>query len=126
MKKEDKQILKPAASLNFILQDQLIWEPAGDHVRRQIMGWNEQMMMVKVEFMKAGAIGAIHAHPHVQDSYVASGKFEVTIGDKCVLLQAGDGFFVESDISHGVFCIEPGVLIDVFTPYRADFLTKAK
>ncbi len=107
---------------SFIHQEELTWELVGDQVRRQIMGWNEQMMMVKVEFLKTGAIGAVHTHPHIQDSYVASGKFEVTIGDMCILLQTGDGFFVESGLSHGVLCMEPGVLIDVFSPYRADFL----
>lgn len=111
---------------SFVRQEELAWEPAGDQVKRQIMGWNEQMMMVKVEFLKAGAIGTVHTHPHIQDSYVASGKFEVTIGTECTLLQAGDGFFIESGQPHGVLCIEPGVLIDVFSPYRADFLAKGK
>ncbi len=109
-------------SSSFICQKELVWEPAGDNIRRQIMGWDERIMMVKVEFLNVGAIGAMHTHPHIQDSYVASGKFEVIIGDQRTILHAGDGFFVEANASHGVVCLEPGMLINVFTPYRADFL----
>ena len=66
--------------------------------------------------------GTIHTHPHLRNSIVASGKFEVTIGDQKTVLKAGDGYFVDSNISHGVVCLEPGILIDAFTPYRADFV----
>ena len=108
----------------FIKAENLTWEPAGENVRRQVMGWNEKCMMVKVEFLKSGAVGAVHSHPHIQNSYVASGKFEVMIGEHKRILQGGDGYFIESDIPHGVVCLEPGVLIDAFTPYRADFVSK--
>ena len=90
-------------------------------VSRQIMSYNEQLMMVRVRFEK-GAIGALHAHPHTQGSYVASGSFDVQIDDQHYLLNAGDTFLASSDAPHGVVCLEAGELIDVFTPMRADFL----
>lgn len=86
------------------------------------MGWNEKTMLVKVEFLKTGAIGAVHTHPHIQNSYVAAGKFEVATGDEKTVLSAGDGYFVDPDVPHGVVCLEPGMLIDAFTPCRTDFL----
>ncbi|MDR1369810.1 MAG: cupin domain-containing protein [Dysgonamonadaceae bacterium] len=88
---------------------------------RQIMGYDDNVMLVKASF-ETGGIGAIHEHPHVQTSYVATGKFEVTVdGDKRIL-SAGDGFFVPSGKQHGVVCLEAGILIDVFHPVRKDFL----
>jgi quercetin dioxygenase-like cupin family protein len=48
-------------------------------------------MMVKVKFEK-DAIGPLHEHPHTQVSYVESGLFEVTIGDKKKIIKKGDGF----------------------------------
>ena len=54
------------------------WEYAGDGIVRQIMGYDEHLMMVKVKFNQ-GAIGTLHQHPHTQSTYVASGCFEVTI-----------------------------------------------
>jgi quercetin dioxygenase-like cupin family protein len=99
------------------------WEHLGEGVSRQIMGYNDRIMLVKVRFDK-GAVGALHKHPHVQDSYIAEGAFEVTIGDQVQLLRAGDSFFVPSDTVHGVRCTETGLLIDVFSPFREDFLPK--
>ncbi|MDR2813332.1 MAG: cupin domain-containing protein [Prevotellaceae bacterium] len=108
-------------SNTFILGEHAAWEPAGDGVRRQVMGYGEQLMLVQVEFQK-GAVGARHEHPHAQASYVASGKFEVQVGEEKKTLSGGDGFFVEPNVPHGVFCLEAGVLIDTFSPMRLDFV----
>ena len=45
------------------------------------MAYDGQLMMVKVKFDK-GAVGTMHEHYHSQATYVVSGKFELTIGDK--------------------------------------------
>lgn len=106
----------------FQLNSETEWEAAGSGIQRQIFGYGEQVMMVKVKFEK-NAIGALHHHPHVQVTYVESGAFEVNIGGEKKLLKAGDGFYVPSDVEHGVQCLEAGVLIDVFSPLRKDFLS---
>jgi len=105
----------------FQIGSQLPWEYAAPGITRQIYGHDEQIMMVKVKF-ELGAVGAIHQHIHVQVSYVESGAFEVTIGEEIKVLKTGDGFFVPPNVLHGSVCLEPGVLIDVFNPHRADFL----
>ena len=38
----------------------------------------DELMLVEFAFEKGG-VGALHSHPHVQASYVAEGRFEVTI-----------------------------------------------
>lgn len=65
-------------SENFIFAEGKEWEPAGEGVVRQIMGYNDDIMVVKVKFEK-GAVGAVHHHIHSQVTYVESGKFEFTI-----------------------------------------------
>ena len=90
-------------------------------VNRQIMAYDGQLMMVKVKFDQ-GAIGSMHEHYHSQATYVVSGKFELTIGDKKEILSAGDGYYVAPDELHGCVCLEAGILIDTFSPVRADFL----
>lgn len=35
---------------------------------------------------------------------------------------AGDGYYVAPNLPHGCICLEPGILIDTFTPMREDFL----
>lgn len=108
-------------SKNFITEEATPWESTGVGVRRQILGYDGQLMLVKVEFQE-GAIGAVHEHFHSQASYVASGKFEVQIDGEKQTLSAGDGFYISPDIPHGVLCLEAGVLIDTFSPVRLDFI----
>ena len=107
----------------YQIENEIQWEPAGEGVQRQVMAYDGQIMLVKVKFEK-GAVGAPHTHYHSQASYIVSGKFELTIGDEKRVLEAGDGYYVEPDMLHGAVCLEAGVLIDCFTPMRADFLKK--
>lgn len=107
----------------FVLEENTIWESVGEGVCRQILGYDGQLMIVKVKFEK-GAIGSEHAHYHSQSTYVASGVFEFRVGDEKQIVKAGDGIYIEPDMKHGVTCLEPGILIDAFSPVREDFLKK--
>ncbi|MFV0545883.1 MAG: cupin domain-containing protein [Bacteroides sp.] len=118
---KDKDVTKKTRSEIFIHGDKIEWEPAGEGVKRQILGYDGQVMLVKIKFEK-GAVGAAHAHYHTQTTYVVSGKFEFTIGGEKKIVSGGDGLYMEPDILHGCVCLEPGVLIDCFAPMRADFL----
>ena len=97
------------------------WEVADKKIQRQIVGYDDKIMMVNVRFEKDG-IGTLHSHHHTQISYVAEGKFEVTIGNETKVLKKGDSFFIPSDVIHGVVCLEAGTLVDVFSPMREDFI----
>lgn len=97
------------------------WEDLGNGIQRQVFGYDDRVMIVKVKFAK-GAIGTLHEHHHTQLSYVESGVFETSIGDEKKTLVTGDGFYVAPHTVHGVVCLEPGVLIDVFSPHREDFI----
>lgn len=119
-KKAESPIQK-TRSTTFIYEKDKAWDPAGENVVRQIMGYDGQVMLVKVKFQK-GAVGTPHTHYHTQTTYVASGKFEFTVGDEKKIVEAGDGIYIEPDVLHGCVCLEAGVLIDCFSPMRADFL----
>jgi len=97
------------------------WQDLGDGIQRQVFGYDNRVMMVKVKFAQ-GAIGVLHQHPHTQISYVESGVFEANIAGEKKMLVRGDGFYVTPDAIHGVVCIEAGILVDVFSPHREDFL----
>ena len=49
----------------FLFENNIAWEPAGEGVVRQIMCYDQQMMLVKVHFSD-GSIGPAHTHPHSQ------------------------------------------------------------
>lgn len=98
-------------------------EEVAQGIRRQILGYDTNLMLVRVEFDK-DVIAHKHKHPHQQVSYVESGVFEVEIGDNKEVLKMGDCFIIPSDVMHGAKCLEAGVLIDTFSPAREDFLEK--
>lgn len=107
----------------FFVGSQLTWEDLGNGIYRQIMGFNDHIMLVKVKFDK-GSIGYIHQHFHSQVTYVAEGVFEVNINNIKQVLHTGDSFYAEPNAPHGVECIEEGILVDVFSPMRGDFLSE--
>ncbi|MDB4915216.1 MAG: Cupin 2 conserved barrel domain protein [Gemmatimonadetes bacterium] len=109
------------ASQWFVRSTEISWDVTGEGVRRQVLGHGTELMVVRVEF-QAGAEGALHHHPHRQATYVAAGRFDVTVGDETSELVAGDCFYAAADVVHGVRALERGALIDVFTPVREDFL----
>jgi quercetin dioxygenase-like cupin family protein len=106
---------------SFVESDSIEWQVLGGGVRRKILSYDKNLMMVRVEFEK-GSIGALHQHPHIQMTNIESGSFEVEIDGRKKVLNAGDVFYVHSNLIHGVVCLEEGVLIDVFNPMREDFV----
>ena len=95
---------------------------AGEDVTRQVLADHPSLMVVAFRFGKTGAEGALHSHPHVQSTFVREGRFKFTIGEDAFEVGPGDSFVIPSDAVHGCICLEPGTLIDSFTPRRDDFL----
>lgn len=107
----------------FIEGESVQVEDLGGGVTRRLLAHDEQLMMVRVDF-QTGSIGALHHHPHRQVAYVVAGRFEVEIGGEKRVLKAGDCYMPAPGVLHGVVALEPGTLIDVFTPRREDFLKR--
>ena len=108
-------------STRFFKEEETQWEVVGEGVQRQIVGFDDRVMMVNVKFEK-GAIGPLHNHHHTQVTHIAAGTFEVTIEEETRIPKKGDSFYIPSNKIHGVVCLEEGILIDVFSPMREDFI----
>ncbi|AWN49087.1 cupin domain-containing protein [Methylobacterium terrae] len=104
---------------------EVAWEPAGAGVRRQVLAYDDGVMLVRVAF-EAGAVGPAHSHPHVQCTLVERGVFDVTIAGETARLVAGDTFLVPSGAIHSAVAVEAGALTDVFTPMREEFVPAAE
>jgi quercetin dioxygenase-like cupin family protein len=94
----------------------------GENLTRQVLADHKDLMLVAFNFEAAGAVGALHNHPHVQSTYVKSGKFRFTVADVETEIGPGDSIIIPTNAVHGCLCLEPGTLIDCFTPRRDDFL----
>ncbi len=110
------------ASKEFAFGDEIEWETVGEGVQRQIMAYDDKIMLVNVKFNKGG-VGPMHEHYHSQVTYVVSGKFELTIGEQIKTVKGGDAFYIPPHVLHGAVCTEAGILIDVFSPIREDFMS---
>ena len=107
----------------FVANSEIPWEVVDKGMKRKIMAYDDKLMVVKVEFEKGG-IGVLHQHYHSQITHVESGSFEVQINGEKKILVAGDAFYIPPNVLHGAVCLEAGVLIDVFSPMREDFIEK--
>lgn len=105
----------------FIYTGEIGFQDLGGGVKRKILAYGDQLMCCEIHFEK-GSVGALHHHPHTQASYVLEGAFEFTIGGEKKVVRKGDMLFKLPNVEHGAVCLEKGVLLDIFTPVREDFL----
>ena len=97
------------------------WVDAAPGIRRKVLCHDDGIMLVRFAF-EAGAVGALHSHPHKQVSVIESGVFDVTIDGKTKRLSTGDSYLVAPNLLHGATAVEAGVIVDAFSPLREDFL----
>ncbi len=88
---------------------------------RTVLAHAPELMVVRFAF-RVGDRGDLHSHPHVQSTYVQSGRFVFTIDGCEIRVGSGDAFVIPSGAAHGCLCLEAGELVDSFTPRRDDFL----
>jgi quercetin dioxygenase-like cupin family protein len=89
-------------------------------LRRQVMSYSPEIMLVRHK-MEPGWVGAAHSHPHEQLVFVVSGAIELTVGGVTHSLSAGDSILVAGDIEHQARTDRASEVLDVFTPFRADY-----
>lgn len=108
----------------YRLGSELNTENVKPGLSRQVLCYNDDIMLVKVIFGEemVGQRPDMHSHPHSQSSYVVSGRFEFHCGDTVMVLGPGDSFLAAPDVPHEAYCLEPGVIIDGFSPIRETFL----
>ena len=96
-------------------------EPCGPGVQRRVLAYSKDAMCVENTF-ETGGVGAMHCHPHTQITYVVSGQFEFTINGEKKIVNSGDALLKRDSIEHGCVCLKEGILLDIFTPMREEFV----
>ncbi|MBP3926501.1 MAG: cupin domain-containing protein [Clostridium sp.] len=111
----------PEKNQRWVFHEKTEAQEAASGVVRRVLAYCDGVMCVENTFQK-GAIGSMHNHPHTQITYVASGKFEFTIDGEVQTVCAGDTLLKQDGVMHGCTCLEEGILVDIFTPMREDFV----
>lgn len=91
---------------------------SGTVLRRFLSG--EKMTVARVSFTADAAV-AEHTHENEQYTLVLSGKMEFRVAGETVVVGAGEVLHLPSNVRHGAKALEASVLLDVFSPPRADW-----
>ncbi|AKQ43135.2 hypothetical protein CP97_03805 [Aurantiacibacter atlanticus] len=113
------QLAEPAR--RFFTADNCAMETLEPGIKRQILAYGPQLMLCRLWF-DAGVAGSVHAHPHSQITFIEKGRFLVLIDGEEREMGPGCSWFIAAGLQHGMTCIEAGVISDIFTPMREDFL----
>jgi quercetin dioxygenase-like cupin family protein len=100
------------------------WEKVTESIERKVVT-GDRLMMVMYRFASNQAWPE-EVHEAEQAGYVLQGKIELALPaqGKKVLLGAGDGYLIPSQIPHSWRVLEETVLIDFFSPPRRELFQK--
>ncbi|MDR3050047.1 MAG: cupin domain-containing protein [Elusimicrobiota bacterium] len=107
----------------FVENAKLVFENTAQGVNRKVLAYCDNLMCVENHLEKGGQ-APLHSHPHTQITYVVEGVFEFTVGDRKYTIRKGDTLLKQDGVKHGCVCLEKGILLDIFTPMREDFIKK--
>lgn len=105
----------------WVVREQVPAVDMGAGQKRRVLAYGEDLMCVENAF-QAGAVGALHSHPHTQITYVASGRFQFQIAGVSRTVAEGDTMFIPGGTLHGCSCLESGAILDIYTPMRKEFV----
>ena len=97
-------------------------EQVNPSVRRRYVT-AERMTVGRFE-LKAPGVLASHSHENEQITCVLSGALRFQFKDRELIARGGDVVHIPSWAEHGVVVLEDAVVIDVFSPVRADWSSK--
>lgn len=111
----------PEKHQRWVFHQDALPQVGGEGVTRRVLAYTDSLMVVENTF-ETGAVGKLHSHPHTQITYVVSGEFQFNIGGETRTVRAGETMLKEDGVEHGCVCTQAGVLLDIFTPMRQDFV----
>jgi quercetin dioxygenase-like cupin family protein len=90
-------------------------------IQMQPLCHGEQTSMVRFLLARGSEIPP-HTHPHEQNGYLVSGHVVFTIGGETYDATPGDSWCIPGNVEHTVEVIENTVIVEVFSPVRAEYL----
>jgi len=78
--------------------------------------------MVTKMLYKKGDNPPLHKHPNEQSGYVISGKYEIVIDNVHGEIGPGDSYSIPRGVEHSIEVVEPGEVLDFFSPPRKNYL----
>jgi quercetin dioxygenase-like cupin family protein len=107
----------------YIPWNQVEREKLNDLIDREMVV-GDKIMLARV-FLKKGAHVPEHHHHNEQVTYILEGALKFAIDGREIVVRAGEVLCIPSDMPHEAWALEDTLDLDVFTPPREDWLSKA-
>ena len=92
--------------------DRIDAEVCAEGVERKILAYTDELMCVENHRCQRARHDDEHQHR----------SFEFEIDGVRRVIKPGDALLKRNDIEHGCVCLEDGILLDIFTPMRQEFV----
>jgi quercetin dioxygenase-like cupin family protein len=115
-------------NLLYIVQGDGMVVKSNEAQRRSFLGVDfvllshgPESMVTKMLYKKEDNVPS-HKHSNEQSGYVISGEYSIIIDKVAYKIGPGDSYSIPRDIEHRIEIIEPGEVLDFFSPPRKDYL----
>jgi quercetin dioxygenase-like cupin family protein len=86
-----------------------------------LLSHGAESMVTKMSY-KAGDFVPLHKHCNEQSGYVISGRYRITFAGWNQIIGPGDSYTIPNNVEHSIEVLEPGEVLDFFSPPREDYL----
>jgi quercetin dioxygenase-like cupin family protein len=86
-----------------------------------LLSHGPESMITKMLYKKGDSV-PFHKHPNEQSGYVISGKYRIIFENNNKVIGPGDSYSIPRDVEHRIEIIDPGEVLDFFSPPRKDYL----
>lgn len=86
-----------------------------------VLSTGKDTMVTKMLYKSTDNV-PFHKHPNEQSGYVISGSYVLRFDNNEHQLTTGDSYSIPANVEHSFEIIEPGEVVDVFSPIRKDYL----
>jgi quercetin dioxygenase-like cupin family protein len=86
-----------------------------------VLSHGPESMVTKMLYKKEDNV-PFHKHPNEQSGYVISGTYRIIFGSNDQVIRPGDSYTIPRNVEHRIEIIEPGEVLDFFSPTRKDYL----
>lgn len=97
-------------------------EQMSDLISRKLFT-GERAMVAQVFFKKGGVV-PLHQHENEQLTYILEGALKFELEGREVTVHKGEVLYIPSNVPHRAVALEDTLDLDIFTPPRADWLSK--
>jgi len=118
-----KKKVSQKPKLQYSSWNEIELETLNPLLQRQ-MAFGQKGMLARI-LLKKGCIIPLHSHHNEQITHVLEGALKFWIDGREIVVRGGEVLVIPAHMPHKAEALEDTVDLDIFTPPRADWITKS-